>query len=67
MSTHLLLAGIGNLVPGLAIGCLNLIVALALAAVSLLLVIAVSSVACFYEGPGELQPIRCRAERTLRE
>jgi hypothetical protein len=63
MPTDLLLAGTGDVVPGLAVVCLNLIVALALVAVSLLLVLAVSSVAWFYDRDKEIQPIHGRAER----
>jgi hypothetical protein len=51
MSTHLLLAGTGNVVSGLGVACLNVIVALALVAVSLLLVLAVSSVAWLLRSP----------------
>ena len=67
MSTHLLLAGTGDLVPGVAIACFNLILALALVTVGLLLVVAVSSVAWLYDRPNELQPIRYRITRTVRQ
>ena len=63
MSTHLLLAGTGNVVPDLAVACLNVIVALALVAVSLLLALAVSAVAWFYDCHKEIQPICGRAEQ----
>jgi hypothetical protein len=63
MPTHLLLAGTGDVVPGLAVACLNVIAALALVAVSLLLVLAVSSVAWFYDRDKETQPIHGRTER----
>jgi hypothetical protein len=67
MSSHVLLAGAGNLVPSVALASFNVIIALALVSVSLLLVIAVSSVAWFHDRPKELQPIRCREERRARE
>lgn len=54
MSSHVLLAGAGNLVPSVALASLNVIIALALVSVSLLLVIAVSSVAWFHDRPKEL-------------
>jgi hypothetical protein len=63
MSTQLLLAGTGNVVPSLGVACLNVIVAMALVAVSLLLVLGVSSVAWLYDRHKEIQPIRGRAER----
>jgi hypothetical protein len=63
MSTHLFLAGTGDVVPALAVACLNVIVALALVAISLLLMLAVSSVAWFYDRDKEIQPIHGRAER----
>jgi hypothetical protein len=67
MSSHVLLAGAGNLVPSVALASVNAIIALALVSVSLLLVIAVSSVACFHDRPKQLQPIRRRGERSARE
>ncbi|MEA2916545.1 MAG: hypothetical protein QOJ15_8626 [Bradyrhizobium sp.] len=63
MSTHLFLAGMGNVVSGLGVACLNAIVALALVAVSLLLVFSVSSVAWLYDSHKEIRPIRGRPER----
>ena len=62
MSTHLLLAGMGNVVSRLGVACLNVIVALALVAVSLLLllVLVVSSVTWLYGRHKEIQPIRGR-------
>jgi hypothetical protein len=67
MSSHVLLAGAGNLVPSVALASFNVIIALALVSVSLLLVIAVSSIAWFHDRPKELQPIRYREERRARE
>jgi hypothetical protein len=61
MSTHLFLAGMGNVVSGLGVACLNAIVALV--AVSLLLVFSVSSVAWLYDSHKEIRPIRGRPER----
>ena len=63
MSTHLLSAEPGNVVPGLGVACLNAFVGLALVAVSLLLMLAVSSVAWLYDRHKEIQPIRGRPER----
>lgn len=67
MSSHVLSAAAGNLVPSVALASFNVIIALALVTVSLLLVIAVSSVAWFHDLPKELQPIRYREERGARE
>jgi hypothetical protein len=63
MSTHLIFAGMGNVVPAVGVAFLNVIAALALVTVSLLLVLAVSSVAWFYDRDREIQPIHGRAER----
>jgi hypothetical protein len=63
MSTHLLLAEMGNVVPGVGVAFLNVIVALALVAVSLLLVLAVSSVAWLYDRHKEFRSIRGHAEQ----
>lgn len=62
MSTHLLLAETGNVVPGVGVAFLNVIVALALVAVGLLLVLAVSSVAWLYDRHKE-----CPSSNALRQ
>jgi hypothetical protein len=67
MSSHVLLAEAGNLLPSVALASFHVIMALALVSLSLLLVIAVSSVAWFHDRPKELQPIRCREARRVRE
>jgi hypothetical protein len=67
MSSQVVLTAGGNFVPSVALASFNVIIALALVSVSLLLVIAVSSVAWFHDRPKQLQPIRCRGERSARE
>ena len=62
MSDQVVFAGARDLVPCVVISCLNLIVALTLVAISLFLVMAVSAIACFFDRPKRLQPIRCRIE-----
>ena len=63
MSTHLLFAGTGNVVPGVGVACLNVIVALALVVVGVSLVLAVSSVAWLSDRHQDVQPIRGSADR----
>jgi len=63
MSTHLLLAGAENPVPGLAVAGLNLVVALALVSISLLLSLAVSSVALLCDRTGDARQVRPKSER----